>query len=80
MGTPRRKKRDFAELALDIVRRATSDEAPPVEEDSPKVRRARKAGKAGGPARAKALSPERRSQIARRAALARWERANDAKN
>ena len=29
-------------------------------------------GKAGGPARARALSPERRSEIAKRAAQARW--------
>jgi len=31
-------------------------------------------GKKGGPARAKALSPERRSEIARKAVEARWER------
>jgi len=29
-------------------------------------------GKVGGPARAKALSPERRQEIARKAAEARW--------
>jgi hypothetical protein len=29
-------------------------------------------GRKGGPARARALSPARRSEIARRAALARW--------
>jgi hypothetical protein len=31
-----------------------------------------KAGKVGGPARAKSLSPKRRSEIAKQAALARW--------
>lgn len=29
-------------------------------------------GKKGGPARAKALSPQKRSEIARKAAQARW--------
>lgn len=29
-------------------------------------------GKVGGPARAKALTPERRQEIARKAATARW--------
>jgi hypothetical protein len=29
-------------------------------------------GPKGGPARAKALSPERRSEIAKRAAISRW--------
>jgi len=32
----------------------------------------RRGGPKGGPARARALSPERRRQIARRAAAARW--------
>jgi hypothetical protein len=33
---------------------------------------ASKGGKRGGPARARALTPARRSEIARKAALARW--------
>lgn len=32
-------------------------------------------GRKGGPARAAALSPERRREIARRAALTRWQRS-----
>jgi hypothetical protein len=32
----------------------------------------RKGGKKGGPARAAALSPERRSEISAKAAVARW--------
>jgi len=32
-------------------------------------------GKRGGPARAKALSPERRTEIARLAVQARWKKA-----
>ena len=34
-------------------------------------------GKKGGPARAKALSPERRRAIARKAALTRWARQKE---
>ena len=33
---------------------------------------ARKGGKAGGPARAKALTAKKRSEISRKAAKARW--------
>jgi hypothetical protein len=32
----------------------------------------RKGGRIGGPARAAAISPERRTEIAKRASLARW--------
>ena len=35
----------------------------------------KKGGKKGGPARAAALSPERRSEIARLAVQARWKKA-----
>lgn len=65
------------QVARDIVEQATSEEPDDEEsdkDDSPKVKRARKAGKAGGPARAKALTPQQRSEIARRAAKARWEK------
>ncbi|MGL5839249.1 MAG: hypothetical protein ACRCY3_12180 [Sphingorhabdus sp.] len=37
-------------------------------------RRASKAGVVGGPARAKALTPEQRSEIAKVAASARWKK------
>lgn len=37
----------------------------------------RKAGKIGGPARAAALSPNRRKQIAKKAAQARWGKVKD---
>ena len=37
------------------------------------VARGKKGGKAGGRARAKALTPEQRSQIASKAARKRWE-------
>jgi hypothetical protein len=40
--------------------------------------RGRRAGLAGGPARAAALSPRRRRQIARKAAQARWNKRKNA--
>jgi hypothetical protein len=39
----------------------------------------KKAGKIGGPARAAALSPKRRKQIAKKAAQARWGKRTDEK-
>jgi hypothetical protein len=38
------------------------------------VKRASKAGQSGGPARARALTPEQRSEIARVAAATRWKK------
>jgi len=39
------------------------------------VERASKAGQKGGPARARSLTPEQRSEIAREAAAARWKKS-----
>jgi len=36
------------------------------------VKKGRKGGKLGGPARAAAMTPEQRSESARKAVLARW--------
>jgi hypothetical protein len=38
------------------------------------VRQGRKGGKLGGPARAAAMTPEQRSESARKAVQARWEK------
>ena len=54
---------DVIGAAVMVGRIATGDEC-----DEP----AKPNGKAGGRARAKALSPERRSRIAQKAAEARW--------
>ena len=37
----------------------------------------RKGGKKGGPARAAKMTPEQRSEAARKAVMARWERAKE---
>jgi hypothetical protein len=42
--------------------------------ESPKTARARKGGSKGGPARATALTPAQRADIARVAAAARWKK------
>jgi len=69
--TPKRP-RDPNQLAKFIVDVASGE----VEDRSKKatVKRASKAGQSGGPARALALSPEDRSEIARAAAAARWKK------
>ena len=67
--------RDVNALAARIVREAT--EGPPAAPDRPEkdpaaVALGRKGGKKGGRARAQSLTAEQRSDIARRAAQARW--------
>jgi hypothetical protein len=63
-------KKDINETAFDVVRRATGELPEPVE--SAKAKAGRKGGQKGGASRATALTPEQRSEIARKAAAARW--------
>jgi hypothetical protein len=77
---PRKKRpRDANQLAKSIVGIATGedeDREPTPEEqgkDPAAVALGRKGGLKGGKARAKALSKARRAQIAREAALTRWD-------
>jgi hypothetical protein len=72
-----RKKRpaDLNRLAASIVTDATSEEPEPDEyggKDPAAVELGRKGGLKGGRARAEKLTPEQRSEIARKAAAARW--------
>ena len=71
-----RKPRDLNKLAASIVEQATSD-APANDPDEGKdphaVALGRRGGQKGGKARAEKLTPEQRSEIARKAARARWE-------
>lgn len=61
--------------AFDVVRLATGEELPPPrKKNAAAVALGRRGGKKGGKARADKLSPERRSEIARQAATARWNR------
>lgn len=80
----RKKKRttDVNALAAEIVAKATGDEPDNPEAAEPKeqqpeknpaaVELGRLGGLKGGKARAKKLTPEQRSEIAKRAAAARW--------
>lgn len=69
--TPKRP-RDPNQLAKFVVDMATGEVSERA--DTPKQVRAKKAGAAGGPARARALSSAQRSEIARVAAEARWKK------
>lgn len=69
------KARDINKLAKSIVDQATG-QTPSQEAEKPKnqaaVELGRLGGLKGGKARAKALSPEERSEIAKKAARKRW--------
>ena len=70
---PIRKKRprDTNQLAKSVV-----DLAVGSAEEKPVLASARKGGLKGGKARAKMLTPEERSEIARTAAAARWKKSD----
>ena len=64
---------DVNERAASVVAQATSQPRKEAKRKNPAaVALGRMGGKKGGNARAKALSPERRSEIARKAAEKRW--------
>jgi hypothetical protein len=73
---PKKKRpRDLNRLAAAIVEEATQEVTPPVEEDSKNphaVELGRLGGLKGGKARRDKLTPEQRTEIARKAAAARW--------
>ncbi len=71
--TPKRP-RDPNQLAKFVIDAATGNVSEPAE--TAKIVRARKAGSKGGPARARLLTPEKRSEIAHLAAEARWKKSN----
>jgi hypothetical protein len=76
----KKKRRDINELAKEIVEKSTSaEDSPEVDnapesEEGPKAKAGRKGGLKGGPQRAENLTPAERSEIARKAALARWKK------
>ena len=86
MGKQRKKtRRDVAEIALSVVEKAIGEKLAgkaklePVEEPKPDTRNpaavalSKLGASKGGKARAKALSPKKRVQIAKKAAKTRWE-------
>lgn len=70
----RKRPRDLNQLAKRIVDEATGQAEPESEDtrDPLAVELGRRGGLKGGKARAAKLSPERLSEIARKAAAARW--------
>lgn len=71
----RKRPRDLNSLAASIVNDATAEDKPePADDgkDPAAVSLGRRGGLKGGKARAAKLTPEQRSEIARRAASARW--------
>jgi hypothetical protein len=72
---PKKRPTDVNRLARQIVGEATG-EAPSIDPDDGKdpaaVALGRKGGLKGGKARAAKLTPEQRSEAARKAAQARW--------
>jgi hypothetical protein len=71
---PLKRPRDPIQLGKLIVDIATGQISE--EEETVRTRAARKAGSAGGPARAKALTAQQRAEIARTAAVARWKKSD----
>ena len=74
-GKRPKRPRDLNRLAAAIVREATEGPLPKEPEDPIKAAAAalgRRGGLKGGPARAARMTPERRREIARKAARARW--------
>ena len=74
----KKRPRDLSQLAGGIVKDATEGEAPTKEQPPKKnpnaVALGRLGGLKGGKARAKKLTAGQRSEIARKAALARWQK------
>jgi hypothetical protein len=67
------KKRDFSQVAFDVVQRATGQAKPePSTKNPAAVALGRLGGAKGGKARAAKLSKAQRVAIAKRAAKARW--------
>lgn len=74
MAKAPKRPRDPNQLAKAIIGIATGEDRDP--DETVLTKRASKAGAKGGPARAKALTPAERSEIASVAAQARWKKSD----
>lgn len=69
-----KRPRDVIGAAVKVAKIATGE----IEEDiDPRSAAAAELGRRGGAARKNALSPERRKEIARKAAIKRWQKQRD---
>jgi hypothetical protein len=71
------KQKDPSEIARHVLDTVASDAEPPKDDPKPEknpaaVALGRLGGKKGGPARAAKLTAEKRSEIAKKAAMSRW--------
>ncbi len=64
-----------AKMVIDLATGETDPLPPEREKDPASVAFGRQGGLKGGPGRAAKLTPERRSEIARKAAASRWGKA-----
>lgn len=79
---PKRSSMDVNQMAADILKHATGEPAPVTPEGKKNpaaVALGRMGGLKGGKARAESLSKARRSEIAKRAAKARWKQKRPSK-
>lgn len=84
-SSKKKKQKDTQELARQVLDSVTPDAEEQPAEETPAndgknpaaVALGRLGGKKGGPARAAKLTPEQRSEIAKKAAKARWEKKDE---
>ena len=76
---PRGEKRpaDVIGAAVKVMRIATGEEAEELDQTPASANSAAGIGRLGGVARARALTPAKRSQIAKKAAASRWKAPSD---
>jgi hypothetical protein len=74
MSKPPKRPRDFSQAAKFVIDVATgqAEDREPTPEEQGKDPAAAALGRKGGAARAKAMTAERRAEIAKRAAQKRW--------
>ena len=74
MATRSNKRRDFSQIAFDVVQQATGEISIPQIDPKKKaaIESGRKGGLKGGAARAKKLTARERYEIAKKAADKRW--------
>lgn len=69
-----RRPADVVSNAVRVMQIATGEAVEECDPPSGKNAAAQELGRKGGTARAKAMTPERRAEIARKAAAKRWEK------
>jgi len=72
MGRRKKREHDFSITAFRVVQEATGETEPDTEKKFDPVALGHLGRTKGGKARAKKLTPERRKEIAKIAATARW--------